>query len=454
MSKFNAFNLSKDLIENLNKLGYVDATPIQASVIPKALVGSSLVCKSETGSGKTHSFIIPILEKIDFSLNKLQAIIISPTRELAKQTYDFIKEFNPYYKTLSVKLISSSNDINKDINSISNEPQIIVATCGRISDLLTEKSLITLSYVNTIVLDEADMLLESGFIDDVDKILSICTKAQILVFSATISKSLQFILEKYIKSDFFITSDNTGNTSSNVKHHAIDVKHMTIEESIKKFLIAKPSYFLLIFVSKKEDINKIYECVSALKYKVAFFHGDLSVRERKSIMKRIKNDEFQIVICSDIASRGIDLPTVDSILSVDLPNNIEFYYHRAGRTGRYDRQGDSYIFYNVDNQKNLNKLMNEGLKLDFFKFNEDELVETKPINYKKTFKTKKNNELDRKINITKAKMKTKNVKPGYKKKLKEEISKVIRKHKRLVIKKNIRRQREERYKENAKKREI
>lgn len=450
MSKFSEFNLSKNLTNFLEKIGYVNPTPIQSLVIPKVLQGESLVIQSETGSGKTHSFLVPIINSINYSDKRIQAIIISPTRELAQQTYEFALAFKELNNELNVKLISSSDETTKTIEYLSSNPQILICTCGRAKEILANKDLVTLSGVKYIVLDEADMILEDGFIEDVDEIIQILKNPQILVFSATLNKNLQNILLKYISSNFFITTDNSGITSKNVKHFAIDTRHQDIEDCLIQFLKIHPTYFLLIFVSKKVDIDRIYAILTKHKYKTARFHGDLSPRERKSLMKRIRNDEFQIVVCSDIASRGIDLPFCDTVLSIDLPNNIEFYYHRAGRTGRYNRVGESYIFYDNDSDSKIKTLLNLGLEISFFKLANGELVETKSPLFKKKFINKKNDELNSEIRKAKSKISKNKVKPNYKKKANEEARKVKQKYRREIIKKDIRRQRVERYKQESK----
>jgi ATP-dependent RNA helicase CshB len=445
MANFKAFNIKKDLLYALNSLGYENATDIQNLVLPKALAGNSLVVKSETGSGKTHCFIIPILNNIDENEHSLQAIIISPTRELAEQTYSFFKDFSKFYPTINIKLISSSEQNTTSIEKLKTKPQIIVATCGRLKNLLDE-SIISLSSCKVIVLDEADMILESGFIEDADAIISKLTNPQIMVFSATITESLQNILSKYISSDFYITSDNSDFTSKNVKHFAIDTRHVPLNEATLLFLKFHPCYFILIFVSEKKDIDSLHSFLVKKGYKCAKYHGDLLPRERKSIMKRIRNDEYQVVVCSDVASRGLDLPACDTVLSLDLPNNLEFYFHRAGRTGRYNKTGESYIFYDNDHYDKLKKLISQGLKVEFLKIGRDSLLPGKFIDEKRNFKNKANPELEKEIKKAKASVHSKQVKPGYKKKIKEAIAKAKSKYRREFIKKDIRRQRVERYK--------
>ena len=451
MAKFSEFNLNESLIKALNKLNYVNPTPIQSLVIPKVLRGESLVVKSETGSGKTHAFLVPILNNINFDEKKTQAIILAPTRELANQIYNFTIEFKEFFPELTVKLISSVDENTKSIKDIKSNAHILIATCGRLHDLVSNNDLISLSNIKFLVLDEADMIIREDFIEDLDDIIHCLKNPQILVFSATMNKNLQDIFLKYIDSNFFITTDSSDNTSKNVVHYAIDTRHEPIEDCLDKFLAIHPCYFLLIFVSKKTDIDRIYNHLNAKKLKVAKFHGDLETRERKSLMKRIRNDEFQYVVCSDIAARGIDIPNCDTVLSIDLPNNIEFYFHRAGRTGRYDRKGESFVFYDNDHTKQLIKLLDQGLNINFVRLGDGEFVDIKPINYKKKFVNKSNSQLEFEMQKARSKVSKKKVKPNYKKKANQEAQKVKQKYRREAIKKDIRRQRVERYKKDAKK---
>lgn len=448
MTKFKTFNISNWLVANLEANNYINPTPIQEKVIPLALKDKSLVVKSETGSGKTLAFLIPILNNIDQKNHNLQAIIIAPTKELAEQIYSEITKLINGSNIL-VKLVKSgvyNDEINDDL---SQNPQVIIGTIGKLNDIFSKNQSINTKFVHTIVLDETDMLLDNGFIDIIDDFLSRFNNEQILVFSASINKSFQNVLEKYLDSEFTITSDNSDITSSNVTHYAIDIKHYDINECIYKLIKLKNPYCMLIFVSEKKDINNIYQFLNNKGIKTTILNGDLSKQERKNVIKNLKNGKIQYLLCSDLAARGLDVDDIDLVLSVNLPNNLEYYYHRAGRTGRYNKKGDSYIFYNVDTSKKVIELLDSGLKINFLKFNNEELVEGVKPNNKKVFKSKKNEELEKEINKAKQNHK-KNVKPGYKKKYNQEVNKIKSKFRREKIKKEIRKQRVERYKEEAK----
>ena len=451
--KFSTFNIKPQLIEILAKLGYVNPTKVQEVVIPKALKNENIIVKSETGSGKTHAFLIPLLSNVKFN-KKLQAIILTPTRELGRQTYAFIDQVRKYeyYKNLQVKLFVSGEDTVKDLKSFNNGSEIIIATPGKLNYLI-ENSSLSLEDVTTVILDEADMLFDSGFFEDIDKIIKkIPQKPQIEVYSATISNKVRDFLRKYISPDFILTVNEEHNTSSTVNHHFINTKHNDRYQLILDFIKIKNPYFLLVFASSKDEVTKIYNFLSSNNLNSGIISGALEARERKNMLRRIKNNEFQVVVCSDLAARGLDIENVTDVLNFDLPNNIEYYYHRAGRSGRNYKNGDCYSFFDNDTTNIPLKLIRDGLKVDYLKFKDGELIEDSPIIKEKiTKKRHTNNDLEKEIKKAKSKAMGKTVKPGYKKKVKTAIDKVKRKHKREIIKKDIRRQREERYRQESNK---
>lgn len=449
---FKAFNLKNDLVEALNKLGYKEPTKVQEVVIPKALKGENIIVSSHTGSGKTHSFLIPIINNLEFK-GEVEAIIISPTRELARQIYLFIEEFKQYYPELKSKLFISGVDSNKDLASINNGADIIVATPGRLAKLLQDSSL-SLNNLKTIVLDEADMLIEQGFIEEIEKILKKTTKKpQLEVFSATISKRVEVFLKKFIDADYTITMKDEIPTSYTVNHYLVNTKHRDTYQCVLEFIKLKNPYLLLIFLNSKEEVKKMYNFLSENGYRIGILSGDLESRERKSMLRRINNDEFRIVVCSDIAARGLDINDVSDVISVSLPSNLEYYFHRAGRTGRNFKSGNSYIFYDYDHTALVFKLLESNIKVQYLKLDNNGLSNDIPLKKETKRKLKVDTELDKNIKKAKYEAKSNKVKPNYKKKVKRAIDKVKRKHKREIIKKDIRRQQEERYKENGRKKE-
>ena len=449
MASFKSYALSSKMLESLEKLNYTNPTPIQEVVIPSALRGESLVARSATGSGKTHSFLIPIVDRIDINLNQVQAVIMAPTRELAKQTFDFLKELIALYGNISIRLLCAGEEKKRVIDKLQNTPQIIVATPGRLNDLILKENALDISNVKYFVIDEADMLLEMGFFEEINNLLTILKEPTIMIFSATIPLNLRHLIEKYIKAEKVFEIGEEGSTNSQVSHYLIDTRHKDLKECALTFLKIKNPYLCLIFCSKKEDVDKLYKFLNQNGVKVGVLHGDLEMRQRKQMMRRIRNDEFSVIVCSDMAARGLDLDNVSDVLNIDLPNNFEFYFHRAGRTGRYKSYGNCYTFYNNDQIDSVKRIIDAGIEVQYLSLRDNELVPSKVFEKKKSNSSKQDVELNKEIKKAVAKTKSNKVKPGYKKKVKEAVEKAKRQHKRKIIKDSIRKQRVERYKQEA-----
>lgn len=445
--KFESFNLKPDIIKALHALNYEEATSIQDIAIPKILKKENVIVKSETGSGKTHSFLIPILNNLTFDRG-IEALIIVPTNELAIQTYEFFKEFKDYFPSLAIKLIINGVGLKKGEQQLKTNSQIIIATPTRLSYLLEDKS-INLENCKTLVLDEADMLAETGFFGDIEKVYNKLNNPQIVVLSATISQSVRDFLKKNLPNDLII--ENEKNSLKNkITHYFINTKHIDLLESVEIFLKNINPYLLFIFANTKKEVNDIYLFLKKNKYKVGIISGELSLRERKAMLRRANNNDFQILVCSDLASRGIDVNDVSDVLSVNIPNNIEYYFHRAGRTARNGKEGNSYVFYNHDSLDKVNQLINLGIDPKYLKITNKELViDQKPETKKKMNYV--NVELVKEINKVTSRIKTKNVKPNYKKKVRVEAEKVKRKYKRKMIKKEIRKELDKKFKSEGKK---
>ena len=439
---FKSFNLSSQLTNALSKLGYIDPSPVQKAVIPKALRGTSLLAQSETGSGKTHAFLIPLIEKIDFNLNRPQAIVISPTRELARQTYEFAFEFTRFFPKFKVRLYTSESDVSDNVEGKSVPPQLIIGTPGRLKDLLITKHIFFLGNLKRAVLDEADMLLDMGFFGDIEEIFANLDEPQTMVFSATLKQNLKDELLKFVRSDFEFENDNIQ-TASSVKHHLIDIKHIGESAALLSFLKIRKPYLAIIFASTVEKVNTINKSLKENGFETIYFTGSLDDRSRKKALRQIKSNTCSIIVASDILSRGLDIPDVSDVISIDLPNDLEFYHHRAGRTGRFGKAGDSWVFFNADTVSGPIALQKEGVKFDYFSLKGDELKKETlgPSEKRKMTKKKELPEAEMKdIKIAKALSRTKGVEPGYKKKKKEAIDKVKRKYRRMAIRNSVRKQ--------------
>ena len=443
---FRGINLSEKMLKSLSRQGFYTPSPIQLRTIPKALKGETLMVQSATGTGKTLCFLIPIIDNIDLKNQSLQAIIVAPTRELAQQIYDFAIPFTKEFPELKIRLFKSGTEKENTLKGLSIAPHIIIGTPGRLADALKD-GVLSLKKVKTVVFDEADMLLKEGFFTEIDKFALAIEKPQYLVFSATLEANLAHELEKYVGPNIPVVNEEIM-TSNNVTHYLVDIRHMDKALALEQVINCINPYLLLVFASKKETANEIYAYLKNKKYKAGLLTGDLNARERKNVMKQIKSEDIYILVCSDMAARGLDIPDVTDVINVDLPNNLEFYYHRAGRTGRFNKKGNCYTFFDNDKTSKPLALVQDGVKFVYKALKDGNLVDTHPIEKAHPTKRKMDQELTNEIRKINAKSKSKNkkVKPGYKKKIKDEIAKAKQKHRREIIKKDIRRQRVERYK--------
>ncbi len=454
MASFSAFSLSTQMVNALNKLGYVSPSPVQSNVIPKALRGKSILAQSATGSGKTHAFLIPVIEKTDVNLPRVQSVIIAPSRELARQIYEFAKEFVRFYPKLKIRLFTSEAEVSQNEEGLSVAPHMIIGTPGRLKDLLVTKHSLNLSNVRTVVLDEADMLLEMGYFDDIESLFQTeIDEPQILVFSATLKQSLKDEIKHFVSTDFQFEAEETE-TSSSVSHHLVDIKHADPKQALLEFLKLKKPYLSIVFASKKETVDAAYKYLRDNGVDAIYFTGSLNDRARKKALRDIKANKTSVIIASDLLSRGMDIPDVSDVISLDLPSDLEFYHHRAGRTGRFDKTGDSWVFYDDDSAELPRQLVNFGIKFDYFIFRNGILKEDPVGLAKKTKFTKKkafeSEEEKKEIKIAKAKTRSDKVKPGYKRKRDFAIDQVKHKYKRKAIQRSVRRQLEENFRKQAK----
>ena len=442
MANFAQFNLSKEMVSALEKLGYKEPSPVQEKVIPKALRGDSILCQSETGSGKTHAYLVPLIDRLDLCLPRLQAIVICPSRELARQVYDFAFPFTRFFPKLKVRLFTSSEDKTENEQGLSIAPQLVIGTPGRLKDLLAEDYKLNLRGVKTLVLDEADMLMEMGYFEDIDALRALLRDdLQVMVFSATLEQGLKERLRKYASSDFVYEGED-NKASGNVAHHLVDIKHVGKNEALIRFLKIRRPYLALVFASKKEDVASAYQAVKEAGYSCVAFSGDLQTRERRKTIRLIKENRYQVVVCSDLLSRGIDIEDVTDVISLDLPNDLAYYYHRAGRTARFGKTGDSWVFYDDDSTKLPLALIAQGVKFDFLILRKEGL-EKDPVGLLPKTKLKKKRAFEdpeeaKEIKIAKARTRSDRVKPGYKKKQRWAVEKVKNKYRRKAIRKKIR----------------
>lgn len=451
MENFNQYHLNDQVLNAIDSIGFKKPTYIQELVLPFALKNKSLVAKGKTGSGKTHSYLIPLANKINPNSPLLQSIIITPTRELAIQTYRVIKTFFKNFKNVKIGLLTGGNDINKDNDKIANSPQILIGTPQRITKIGIDNGLLNFKYVDTLIIDEADMTLELGFLNDIDRIATLITEnAQIMVFSATIPVGLKNFLRKYMKKPLIIEDDKSNN-NINIQHILLPTRGKSVNQKLVEVLSVIEPYICLIFANTKKDVENTYRLLVDSGYDATIIHGDLQSRERKRNIKNSLDGRFRYIVASDIAARGIDIEGVSHVISLNLPaNNLEFYTHRAGRCGRNNLNGTCICIYTNSDKESINKLESQGIVFKHKDLKDGIWKDLKPISYRTKRVKKTANELDLEIKQIVVNSKNKKVKPNYKKKVRQQIDKVKRKHKRQAIQKDIKKRIVARAIENSK----
>ncbi|QBQ07627.1 ATP-dependent RNA helicase CshB [Spiroplasma gladiatoris] len=444
--KFSDLGFKKFINDGLAELGFVKPTIIQQKVIPLIKKNKSVIAQSHTGTGKTHSFLLPILNNLDYQANKVQALIIAPTRELARQIFNNTKELLKFNPLATFGLFIGGDDIEKQsINLKNKQPMIVIGTPTRLKSLY-EQNLLQITTSNYVVIDECDMIFDLGFIDDLDFMLAkINQQANISLFSATINNGLKPFLTKYLAKAQFIENINDNPTNSNIEHVLVWTKNKENKYVLKLIVESINPYVAMIFVNKKDQVKQVISWLNEFGIKnIGELHGDLDPRQRANMQKRIQNMEFKWIVASDVASRGIDIDGVSHIISIDLPRDLEYYIHRSGRTGRKQYSGQSYVLFNSNNQHLIDTLKSMKIEFKSKKLVGDKLVdiETK----KKTKLTNKNSPVALEEQKIISKYKNKPIKPGYKKKRKLEIDKVKKDIRRKHIKESIAKIKKAKYK--------
>ncbi|WP_210365958.1 DEAD/DEAH box helicase [Bacillus sp. REN3] len=434
-TKFVRYDFKPFIINAVKELGFYEPTEIQERLIPTIMKGGSVIGQSQTGTGKTHAYVLPILDKLDPSRNEVQAIITAPTRELANQIYQEvlkIAEHAPQEGRIAAKCFIGGTDKQRTIEKLKAQPQIVIGTPGRIHDLVKENAL-TVHTAATLVVDEADLMLDMGFIEDVDRIAArMPEKIQMLVFSATIPEKLKPFLKKYLENPKYVQVDPQKAAAEKIEHFLIPSRHRDKVGLTHSALLAFNPYLAIVFANTKKKADEIADGLIRNGMKVGRIHGDLSPRERKRVMKQVKDLEFQYIVATDLAARGIDIQGISHVINYELPSDLDFYIHRVGRTGRAGSSGIALTIYDQSDEDALARLEKMGIAFKNVDLKKGELVEIGERN-KRQNRRKKPDE-----GQTMAKSlvsKPKKVKPGYKKKMRAEMDKIKNRHNRLKKKK-------------------
>ncbi|MCO6541446.1 DEAD/DEAH box helicase [Bombilactobacillus bombi] len=420
MATFAEYHWPNFINSALTKINFQHPTPVQEQVIPIIMAGRDVITQAQTGSGKTHAYLLPLLSQITSDL-QVQLVITAPSRELAYQirtAAETIIQQAP--QTLHIGFYVGGTDKQKQIKHLQQwQPQIVIGTPGRIWDLINNHVL-QVQTVKYFVIDEADMTLDMGFLPSVDKIASsMPQKLQTLVFSATIPQKLQPFLKKYLHQPVIERLEVPTIIAPNIDNWALFTKGRDKNAVLYQLLTLGQPYLALIFANTIKSVDQIYDYLAAQGLKVAKIHGDLTPRERKRTMKAVEQMEYQYVVASDLAARGIDIPGVSHVINAEIPNEDEFFVHRVGRTGRNQMSGIAITLYGPDEEDKIAHLEQLGIKFSYKEIKNKEITTAKPHDRRKQ-RTAHNQTLDPTLKGLVKKEKRKK-KPGYRKKIKQAI---------------------------------
>jgi ATP-dependent RNA helicase DeaD len=342
MSTFKELGLNKNIIKALTDLGYENPTEIQSQAIPQVLASKEdLKAFAQTGTGKTAAFSLPILEQIDTESKNTQAIILSPTRELAIQIAKNIEEFSTYIDNFRVTAVYGGSNIEEQIRKLKKGSQIVVGTPGRTVDLINRKQL-KLSNVKWLVLDEADEMLNMGFKDELDKVLAVTPKEkQTLLFSATFPKEVESIAKNYMHKPVEISAGKKNIGADKVTHQYFVVSERNRYPALKRIADVNPDIYSIVFCRTRRETQEIADKLIKDGYNADALHGDLSQAQRDSVMNKFRQKNLQLLVATDVAARGLDVNDLTHVINHKLPDQIESYTHRSGRTGRAGKEGIS-----------------------------------------------------------------------------------------------------------------
>ena len=339
---FDSFGLSEATMRAIRNKGYEISTPVQAGCIPPMLEGKDVIAKAPTGTGKTMAFGIPIIERIDPESEEVQAVILAPTRELAMQITDEMRQVAVCHEGVRLVCLYGGQPIGKQINALKRRPQIVVATPGRLSDHMKRRT-VTLGQVQTVVLDEADRMLDMGFIHDVTRILDkIPHRKNLGMFSATISREVMDISWVYQRDPVEIIVRPDEQNKPDIQQYRIDVDRNEKAEITARILDAAGYERAIAFCNTKNMTDRLTGLLRMRGITCEAIHGDIQQSVREKTLGKFRRGELRVLVATDVAARGLDIDDVDVVFNYDVPDETEYYVHRIGRTGRAKRHGVAY----------------------------------------------------------------------------------------------------------------
>lgn len=342
--KFEELKIQQEILKAITEMGFEEATPIQARAIPVVLDGHDIVGQAQTGTGKTAAFGIPILQNVNPKSKTLQAVVLCPTRELAIQVADEIRNLGKFLHGIKVLPIYGGQDITKQIRSLKAGAQVIIGTPGRVMDHMRRKT-VKFNNIKTIALDEADEMLNMGFRDDIETILKeIPEERQTILFSATMPQAIMDITKNYQRDAQIIKVVRKELTVPNIEQYYYEVRPKNKQEVLCRLLDMYNPNLSVIFCNTKRMVDELVSDLKGRGYFAEGLHGDLKQSQRDRVMNGFRNGKTEILVATDVAARGIDVDDVDAVFNYDLPQDDEYYVHRIGRTGRAGKNGRAFSF--------------------------------------------------------------------------------------------------------------
>ena len=342
--RFDSLVLSEEIMRALEKKNYQISTPIQAGCIPPMLDWQDVTAKAPTGTGKTFAFGIPIIEHIDSESDQVQAVILAPTRELAMQITSEMRDLAQFKPSVRLVCLYGGQPIGKQIDALKKRPQIVIATPGRLGDHLKRRT-VRIDQVQTAVLDEADRMLDMGFIHDVTRLLDqMKNRKNLGLFSATISREVMDIAWVYQRDAVEITVRADEENKPDILQYRLELTMDQKVDAVEKILNLEQYDRVMIFCNTKGNTERVTKLLQMRGVDAQCIHGDIPQEKREKVMARFRKGELRVFVATDVAARGIDVDDVDAVFNYDVPDENEYYVHRIGRTGRAKRHGVAYTF--------------------------------------------------------------------------------------------------------------
>ena len=356
MSQFSSLGISGELVQALEELNITEPTPIQKQAIPFALEGKDLIAQAQTGTGKTFAFLLPIIENIDITSEYVQALIVTPTRELALQITNEVQKLIAHLEDVNVLAVYGGQDVEKQLNKLKKNVQIVIATPGRLLDHLRRES-IDLSNVSFLVLDEADQMLHIGFLPEVESIIAQTSSArQTMLFSATMSVDVKSLAKKHMKNPQTVQIEKKQGPAEKVEQLAVQTTDRGKQGTLIHLIKTQQPFMAVIFCRTKRRVSKLFGILQNEGFLCDELHGDLSQAKRERVMKNFRDAKVQLLVATDVAARGLDVEGVTHVYNYDIPEDSESYIHRIGRTGRAGMDGLAVTLYTANDRSLLSEI--------------------------------------------------------------------------------------------------